>query len=139
MSSGVAPGPIIIAIGSPGATRSSTNTTTSTPNSVGTAHSRRLSCWAQATAAVSFGAGSGLGFAHRLREQIAGHVRLHGQALLEQDRLHLLVERQHERVVGDVAVDLLPAGDPLGLVLLAPERPDPAVEPLRLPGRMRAR
>ena len=48
MSSGVAPGPTIIAIGSPGATRSSTNTTTSTPNSVGSAHSKRFRSGVQA-------------------------------------------------------------------------------------------
>ena len=42
MSSACAPGGTIIAIGSPGTTRSSTNTTTTTPNKVGSAQSRRF-------------------------------------------------------------------------------------------------
>ena len=41
MSAGVAPGPIIMAIGSPGTTRSSTKTITATPKSVGIAKSSR--------------------------------------------------------------------------------------------------
>src|ERR1700712_4733272 len=123
MSSGGAPGPIIIPIGSPGATRNRTNTTTSTPKSVGSAHNRRFSGMPSSLA----------GLADRLREQVAGQVRLHRQRLLEKDGLHLLVERQHERVVGDVLVDLLPAGDALGFVLFAPQRADHGVEFLRLP------
>src|SRR6185436_7776340 len=43
MSSVVAPGGIIIAMGSPGTTRSRTNTTTATPNNVGNAQRRRFS------------------------------------------------------------------------------------------------
>src|SRR5665213_322607 len=42
MSEGLAPGEIIIAIGSPGATRSNTNTTTATPTSVPRAMPNRL-------------------------------------------------------------------------------------------------
>ena len=40
-SSSVAPGPISMAIGSPGTTRGRTNTTTATPSSVGIASSNR--------------------------------------------------------------------------------------------------
>src|SRR5450755_2343603 len=43
MSCAVAPGPIIIEIGSPGTTRIRTKTTRATPNSVGTTSSRRRS------------------------------------------------------------------------------------------------
>src|ERR1700712_3692053 len=42
MSAGVAPGDIIIAIGSPGTTRNSTKTMSATPNSVAAAMIRRL-------------------------------------------------------------------------------------------------
>ena len=60
--------------------------------------------------------------------------------LLVDDGLHLLVERQHQRVLGNVAVDLLPAGDALGFSSFSPHSgPIIASTSLDFQRRVRAR
>src|SRR5882757_11096234 len=61
------------------------------------------------------------------------------QSLFVDDRLHVLEQRDHLALLGDVFVDGLPAGDPLGLILLAPQGADALDQILALPGAMRRR
>src|SRR5262245_29387819 len=146
MSCALAPGAIIMAIGSPGATRNSKKTTTATPNSVTTAMTTRPRT-ADAIIAVAVGGHHGCQLrappspflAHEGRLHGAGNVRRHFEISLVHNRLDILQERDDIPLFGDVTVDRLVACDALGLVLLAPKRPDLGIEVGALPARMRRR
>ena len=75
---------------------------------------------------------------HQMRQKRARGMRRHRHAGGVEDRLHVLQERDDVGVLGDVPVHVLPALDPPGLVLLAPERRDPVDQVLAVPDRMRA-
>src|SRR5690242_9329620 len=131
MSSLLAPGGSIMAIGSPGATRMTTKTTMATPNSVTSIVNRRTrnrcssmrpyawmkmrAVWRTARVAIQDRRSGGRG--HQRRQQRAGHVLDDIDLLRVHDRLRILHQRQHIGLLGDVFVDRLPAGDALGLVL----------------------
>src|ERR1700727_802073 len=123
MSAAEAPGGIIMAMGSPGTTRNRTKTMAPTPTSVGGIRTSRLMisphliCVSPCSRA--------LGRRDQLRKDHAIGLRHELQPLLVDDRLHILEQRDPLAFLGDVFVDRLPAGDPLGFVLFAPQRPDP--------------
>src|ERR1700733_14306214 len=122
MSAAVAPGGIIIAIGSPGTTRSSTKTITATPTSVGGMRTSRLMISPPRILVCPVFAL--LGRRDQLRKDHAVRLCHDLQALFVDDRLHKLEQRDHLAFLGDVFVHRLITGDPLGLVLFAPQRPD---------------
>src|SRR4051794_5360495 len=106
MSPGLAPGAIIMAMGSPGATRSSTNTTTATPSRVAAAATRR---WRAASAIMARATAlrvSGLGDEGRL--QRAGDVGRHLHGRFVDEGLRVLQERDHVALLGNIFVDGLP-------------------------------
>src|SRR5580700_2444683 len=136
MSAGVAPGGIIIAIGSPGTTRNSTKTITATPTSVGGMRTSRLMISPQRIVVSPYPIALGL-LRDQLRKNHTVGLRHDLEALFVDDRLHILEQRDHLALLGDIFVHRLVAGNPLGLVLLAPLRPDPLDQILALPGAMR--
>src|SRR5713226_502087 len=137
MSAAEAPGGIIMAIGSPGTTRSKTNTMTPTPTSVGGIRTSRLMI-SPHLISVSLCL-----FALRRRDQLRKNhaigLRRDLQSLFVDDRLHILEQRDHLAFLGNIFVDGLPAGDPFGFVLFAPQGADALNEILALPGAMRRR
>src|SRR5580704_7715594 len=145
MSCGPAPGPIIMAIGSPGATRSNMKTMTATPNSVTAAMPRRRRRIDRIIDALTFSRRAGEGEPSPASSLLRDEGRLHGardvrrhlEIGLVDDRLHILQQRDHIALLGDVFVHGLPAGDALRLVLLAPEGADLGIEIIALPARMR--
>src|SRR5882757_6295463 len=122
MSAAEAPGGIIIAIGSPGTMRNSTNTITPTPASVGGIRTSRLMISPHRIAVAPCPVA--LRRRDQLRKDHAVGLLHELQPLFMNDRLHILEQRDHLAFLGDVFVDRLVAGDPLGLVLFAPQRPD---------------
>src|SRR5215475_4447722 len=138
MSASEAPGGIIIAMGSPGTTRSSTKTMAPTPNKVGGTSTirRMISPHRMAVVPRWFGPASS-GRRDELRKDHAVRLRDDLQSLLVDDGLHILEQRDHLALLGDVPVDRLVAGDALVLVLLAPQGTDALDEVLALPGAMR--
>src|SRR5665647_1749716 len=122
MSAGVAPGGIIMAMGSPGTMRSSTKTITATPKSVGGMRTSRLMISPHRI--VAGPAFKSLGLRNQLRKNHAIGLRHDLQSLLVDDRLHILEQRNHLAFLGDVFVDRLVAGDALGFILFAPQRAD---------------
>src|ERR1700733_869009 len=138
MSASEAPGGIIIAMGSPGTTRNSTKTITATPNRVGGTRTSRLMI-SPHRIAMRCSLSLSLSRRDELRKDHAARLRHDLQALFVDDRLHILEQRDHLAFLGNVFVDRLIAGNPLGLVLLAPQRPDPLDQILALPGAMRRR
>src|ERR1700704_1752400 len=137
MSAGVAPGGIIMAIGSPGTMRSSTKTITATPTSVGGMRTSRLMISPQRIVVPPYL--TSLSLCDQLRKNHPVGLRHDLQALFVNDRLHILEQRDHLALLRDIFVDRLPAGDPLGFVLFAPQRADALDEILALPGAMRRR
>src|SRR6202171_1528354 len=137
MSAGEAPGGIIMAIGSPGTTRSSTKTITATPASVGGMRTSRLMISPQRIVVPPYL--TSLSRCDQLRKNHPVGLRHDLQALFMDDRLHILEKRDHLALLRDVFVDGLPAGDPLGFVLFAPQWADALDEILALPGAMRRR
>src|SRR5436305_1736296 len=108
MSAAEAPGEIIMATGSPGATRNRTKTTTATPASVTRAMLPRrrappiIQGWHGACPST---------LSDQARLKRPGAVGLHLQRRLKHDRLVVLHERQHVTLFVDVLVNLLPAGN----------------------------
>ena len=151
MSAGVAPGEIIIAIGSPGTTRSSTNTMIATPSKVTAAMIRRWAATdvidARATRRQERARTNPAVPRPRSAQALDTNVGCsapvafgdHLERCLVDDGLRVLHERNHIALFGDIFVDRLPAGDALCFVLLSPQWPDHVVEILRLPGRVRRR
>src|SRR3977135_3644198 len=137
MSAGEAPGGIIMAMGSPGTTRSNTKTITATPTSVGGMRTSRLMISPHRIVLSPYLAS--LSLCDQLRKNHTIGLRHDLQALFVDDRLHILEQRDHLALLRDVFVDGLPAGDPLGFVLFAPQRADAIDEILALPGAMRRR
>src|ERR1700730_14875417 len=137
MSAGEAPGGIIMAIGSPGTTRSSTKTITATPTSVGGMRTSRLMISPHRI--VVSPCPASLSRCDQLRKHHAVGLSHDLQALFVDDRLHILEQRDHLAFFRDVFVDRLPAGDPLGLVLFTPQGTDALHQILALPGAMRRR
>src|ERR1700722_5342089 len=151
MSAGPAPGEIIIATGSPGTTRSNMKTMTATPASVSSAIATRLATTESningpsltASMAAAPGAAADrfddtLGLRDQgCRLQGPGLVGDHFQIGFVEDRLLVLQQGQNVALLGDIAVDLLPAFDALLLVLLTPKRADHGVEIIRMPTRVR--
>src|SRR6202171_4443860 len=137
MSAGEAPGGIIMAIGSPGTTRSSTKTITATPASVGGMRTSRLMISPQRIVVPPYL--PSLSRCDQLRKNHAVGLRHDLQSLFVDDRLHILEQRDHLAFFCDVFVDDLPAGDPLGLVLFTPQGTDAFHQILALPGAMRRR
>src|SRR5882757_3075736 len=118
MSAGEAPGGIIMAMGSPGTTRSNTKTITATPTRVGGMRTSRLMISPHRMTYRPALPSSGL--RDQLRQDHAIGLRHDLQSLFVDDRLHILEQRDHLALFRDVFVDGLPAGDPLGFVLFAP-------------------
>src|SRR5229473_3938140 len=140
MSAGEAPGGIIMAIGSPGTTRSSTKTITATPASVGGMRTSRLMISPQRIVVPPcLACLAPLSLRDQLRKNHAVGLRHDLQSLFVDDRLHILEQRDYLAFFRDVFVDGLPAGDPLGLVLFTPQRADALHQILALPGAMRRR
>src|ERR1700730_8126852 len=137
MAAAVAPGGIIMAMGSPGTTRSSTKTITATPTSVGGMRTSRLMISPQRIVVLPRLAF--LGLRDQLRKDHAVRLCHDLQALLVDDRLHKLEQRDHLALFRNIFVDGLPTRDPLGLVLFAPQGPDALDQILALPGAMRRR
>src|SRR3984957_10703174 len=136
MSASEAPGGIIIAMGSPGTTRSSTKTITATPNRVGGTRTSRLMI-SPHRIAMRCSLSPRLSRCDELRKDHAVGLCHDLQALFVDDRLHILEQRDHLAFLGNVFVDRLVAGNPLGFVLFAPQRSDPLDQILALPGAMR--
>src|ERR1700716_4063012 len=137
MSAGETPGGVIMAMGAPGTTRSNTKTITATPTSVGGMRTSRLMISSPRLVLSPFLAS--LSLCDQLRKNHTIGLRHDLQALFVDDRLHILEKRDHLALLRDVFVDGLPAGDPLGFVLFAPQRADALDEILALPGAMRRR
>src|SRR5581483_739861 len=136
MSAWLAPGGIIIEIGSPGTTRRRTKTTTATPKSVGgTRRRRRIT----APFSIRSPVPSASGRLYRLRQEHTVGLRRQRDAFPRDDRLHVLEERDDLALLGNVLGHRLVAGDALGLVRFAPERADHVDEVLAVPDRMRRR
>src|SRR5690349_7411706 len=99
MSAGLAPGAIIMAMGSPGTTRNSTKTISPTPNSVTAAMATRLDNLAMAIEYSDLRLGhclaAGLCPADEHRLHRARHARRDLQVGFVDDRLHILQQRNH--------------------------------------------
>src|SRR3984893_517289 len=119
MSSADAPGGIIIAIGSPGTTRNSTKTITATPTSVGGMRTSRLMISPQRIVVSPYPIALGL-LRDQLRKNHTVGLRHDLEALFVDDRLHILEQRDHLALLGDIFIDSLITGDPLGFVLFSP-------------------
>src|SRR6202167_6030842 len=149
MSAWLAPGEIIIAMGSPGTTRRRTKTTIATPTRVASATRRRrriasaiiassrahaippmATAWTQSPSRRSGGR------RHQRPLQGAGLVRRDLEVRLVNDRLDVLQEGNDIALFGDIGVDRFPTVDALLLILLAPKRANLGVEIIGLKCRM---
>src|SRR5260370_11186853 len=126
-----------MAVGSRGTTRRNTKTLTDTPTSVGGMRTSRLMISPHRIVLSPYLAC--LSLCDQLRKNHTIGLRHDLQALFVDDRLHILEQRDHLALLRDVFVDGLPAGDPLGFVLFAPQRADALDQILALPGAMRRR
>src|SRR5580692_5209632 len=111
-----------MAMGSPGMTRSNTNTMTPTPTSVGGMRTSRLMISSHRI--VLPPCLRSLRRRDQLRKNHAVGLRHDLQRLFVDDRLDVLEQRNHLAFLGDIFIDRLPARDPLGFVLFAPQRAD---------------